>query len=344
MSIAIVGAGVAGLVAAWSIRDGVTVFEKSGNLTGRAATGRYDREGGRVYVDHGAQYIKTDGPALSHLVLSELPRDELSDIARPVWTFDAGNVIAEGDPIQNAAPKWSYRHGLSFLGRLIAGAAGLTIRTQQGIAAIKMDKAGAFELVDTEGQSTGRFDHVIVAIPAGEAADLIARSQISRGEQLALEQALRTAAYRRCLSVVLGFDRPLMPRPYYALVNTDRAHPISWVGAEHDKPGHVPVGHAALVVQMAGAYSLARWDDEAEVVVRDVAARTSALLGEDLTAPAWTDVQRWRYALPDALADPSTLNGIVKGLWFAGDYLAGGRVHLAAESGYQAARQSGARR
>jgi predicted NAD/FAD-dependent oxidoreductase len=70
-------------------------------------------------------------------------------------------------------------------------------------------------------------------------------------------------------------------------------------------------------------------------VIREVAGLASQVLGEDLSAPDWTDIQTWRYSQPDVMLDPAEVNGVVPGLWFAGDYLRGGRVHLAAEVGVE---------
>ena len=55
--IAIIGAGVSGLAAAWALKDSdweVSVFEKSRGPSGRAAT----RTINGVRVDHGANYFK----------------------------------------------------------------------------------------------------------------------------------------------------------------------------------------------------------------------------------------------------------------------------------------------
>ena len=61
------------------------------------------------------------------------------------------------------------------------------------------------------------------------------------------------------------------------------------------------------------------------------------LLQEELPRPAWSDVHKWQYALPDSGCDSERLHAD-DGLFFAGDYLAGqGRLHLALESGWAAA-------
>ncbi|MDX1531103.1 MAG: NAD(P)-binding protein, partial [Rhodothermales bacterium] len=59
--LAIIGAGAAGLAAAFGLRDSgvaVTLFEKSRGVSGRAATRRRTADGQTWRYDHGAQYVK----------------------------------------------------------------------------------------------------------------------------------------------------------------------------------------------------------------------------------------------------------------------------------------------
>lgn len=337
MTIAVIGAGIAGLTAAYRLGGAVVVFEKSRGLGGRVATRWYERLSGRVYVDHGAQYLKTESEPLRSLMLHELSTADLSDIGRPVWTFDAAHVISEGDTEQNTAPKWSYRHGVSTLGKLLADAGRFEVRLRVRVGKLKLRPDGCYALYDTEGTHLGDYEQVLVAIPSGQAAELLAESDLPSTESLALQAALQTAVYRRCLSITFGYERAIAPRPFYALVNSDKRDPMAWLAFEHDKVGHVPSGYSVIVAQMGETYSLERWEAANEELVNEVAAHVSRLLGERLTDFDWADIQRWRYSQPNTLADPSQLNGIVRGLWFAGDYLHGGRVHLAAESGERAA-------
>ena len=333
MAIAVIGAGIAGLTAAYRLGDAVVVFEKSRGFGGRAATRWYERPSGRIYVDHGAQYLKTENEALRRLMLEELSAADLSDIARPVWTFDADHVIREGDPEQNAAPKWSYRHGVSTLGKLLADAGRFEVRLRTRVGKLRLLADGRFALYDVENNPLGEYEQVLIAIPSGQAAELLADSDLPQAEQIALQTALQAASYRRCLSIALGYERDVAPRPFYALVNSDKRDPLAWLAYEHNKLGHAQRGQSVLVAQMGETYSLEQWEADNEAIVNEVAAHISKLLGERLTDFDWADIQRWRYSQPNTLADPSQLNGVLRGLWFTGDYLIGGRVHLAAESG-----------
>lgn len=339
MSIAIIGAGIAGLTAAHALakRETVTVFEKSRGYGGRAATRWHELpDGGRVYIDHGAQYIKDESAALHDLIHAQLPTDDLVDIGRPVWIFDAANKVADGDPAQNNTPKWTYKQGLATLGKLIVQAGGLDVRLNVRVGRIEWIEH-RYRLFDDENNELGRYEQVLVAIPSGQAAELIAKGNFPAIEQRSLVDALGRPIYRRCITVAFGYGREFKKRPYYALVDTSRSHPLSWLAFENDKPGHVPPGHTVIVAQMAGAYSAERWDADQSTVIAEVADHATRLLNEDVRAADWTEFHRWRYSLPDKTLSEIELNTCMPRLWFAGDWARGGRVHQAAQCGYDVA-------
>jgi predicted NAD/FAD-dependent oxidoreductase len=349
---------MAGLAAARALRQRrpnleIVIYEASRGLGGRATTRR--RAG--FAFDHGAQYAKTPTPELERLLTHELPAEDLRDIGRPVWTFDGAGAIAAGDPAQNADPKWTYRHGLDRLGELLG--AGVDIRCELRIGRVgrktkderrKTSVVGAsssfvlrlssegYQLFDTHEQLIGEADLILLTPPAPQAAEILSASDLDAATRDTLVAELGRATYRRCISLALAYARRL-ERPFYALVNIDRAHPIAWLACEHDKgPERCPPGHSLLILQMAPRWSEEQWQAQEAELERLVAERAGALLGEDLRAPLWSDVQRWRYALPDNGSDFAALNGTGSGLFFAGDYTAGqGRVHLAIESGWRAA-------
>ena len=337
MKLAIIGAGMAGLTAAHTLRRAhpaieVVIFEKSRGVGGRVATRRLH---GATF-DHGAQYVKAPTPELETLLRQSLPAATLADIALPVWTFDRHNQIAEGDPSQNSEPKWSYSDGITRLAKALAH--DLDLRRETPISRIAQAN-GSYILFDQRAAIVGVADAVLLTPPAPQTHALIAASALPQTAQHIILTELARAAYRPCLSVTLGYPPQLRPRPFYALVNTDRRHPIAWLAYEHRKPGRSDDDQHVLIAQMAPDWSREHWDDPLPLLTERVAALIGSLLAEDLPLPRWSDRQGWRYALPDGCADFDTLNRAIGGLFFAGDYTAGqGRVHLAIEQGWRVAR------
>jgi len=91
------------------------------------------------------------------------------------------------------------------------------------------------------------------------------------------------------------------------------------------------------VAQMAPVFSRAHFDDAPERVAALATEATAGLLGVDLGEPTWHDLARWRDALPDTTCNLAALNRDHDVLLFGGDYVAGGRVHLALQAGLDVA-------
>jgi len=338
LSAAIIGAGCSGLAAAQELRDAgyaVTVFETSDGVGGRAAT---RKQQGFIY-DYGAQYIKSGSSVSVSLITGRFRLDDLVDIGKPVWVFDRHGHIQEGDPVQNAEPKWNYRSGLNALAKRMAQ--GLEIRLQTRIDHLRQNIAG-WSLFDETGNHAGEFERVLIAIPASQAVELIQASELADVQRKDFCALLQTASYNPLISVILGYRPVPQARPYYALVNTDKAHAISWLAWEHEKaPVRVPNGSGLLIAQMAPQYSRDLWDLPPDEIISDVANRVTTLLHEKLNNTIFSDIYHWRYALPVEKADAQRLNTLALpiGLAFCGDAFVGGRVHLALEHGVEVARQ-----
>ncbi len=339
-SIAIIGAGCSGLAAAHELRRtgySVTVLEKNSEVGGRAATGKH---AGFIY-DYGAQYIKGDNPASvsETLIMKDFYLPDLIDIGKPVWVFDQHGHIQEGDPLQNRGPKWTYRSGLNALAQRMA--AGLLVRLETPLGHLQQHSTG-WSLFDALGQHIGDFAQVLITIPASQAVALIEASQLLNGQGERICALLRQASYNPLISVMLGYQSAPQAHPYYALVNTDKSHAISWLAWEHEKaPERVPTHAGLLIAQMAPHYSRAHWQTPNHEVIRDVANRVATLLNEPLAPPIFTDIYRWSQALPTEKADAQSLNALSLplGLAFCGDAFVGGRVHLALEHGIAVAHQ-----
>lgn len=344
MRLAVIGAGAAGLAAAYGLRNStldVTVFEKSRGVSGRAATRRRTTAHGPWRYDHGANYVKTpeESPA-GALLHEELATEGLVDIARDVWTFDAEGSLRAGDPAHDREGKWTYTEGISQLGKRLAAAARAPVHTETRITHLTRSARGW--TLHADGSDTlGPFDAVLITPPAPQGADLLAASSFDADRRAVLVDALRAATYRKQFTLALAFDRAI-ERPddrLYALLNADGAHPVAWLAFEEDKPGHVPEGCSLLVAQMASGWTRDHYAEDLDALVTAARPLLAELLGVALPDPLWADRQRWRYALPDRPADTEALaTGDSVGLFFAGDYEQGaGRVHRALESGLGAA-------
>ncbi|GAC1645095.1 MAG: FAD-dependent oxidoreductase [Ktedonobacteraceae bacterium] len=337
-SVAIIGAGMSGLAAAHTLQEAgrtVTLFEKSRGVGGRAAT---RRRNGFIY-DHGAQYFKGGSELSTEWITRKFPTPDLLDIAKPVWIFDSTGTIQEGDAKQNADPKWSYSSGFTSFSKRMAE--GLDVRLETLVGRVQHTSSG-WSVFGVENEHLGNFDFLLITIPATQAMSLIEASSFGDETRQAILAELGKARYNPLISVMLGYKPTPQTRPYYALVNTDKGHPISWLAWEHEKaPERTPEGTGLLIAQMAPQYSKEHRETPQPVLFQNVAQLVSTLIDEQLPTPIFTDVQYWRYALPSEKANAENLLAITLSLSlaFCGDAFVGGRVHLALQDGVHVAQR-----
>lgn len=311
-SIAIVGAGLAGLSCANALQaagHSVVLFEKSRGPAGRMSTRRTDD----WQCDFGAQYFVARDPAFC----AEVERWTEARVAQPwqprlgsfdgrVWTPSSTALVRHvGVPSMTAPAHW-LAQGLQVHSRLTVQ----TIESSEGGWTLHCAETGAPKAV---------FGTVLLAMPAPQATALL-------GEHApGLSGVAARAGMRACWALMLRFDAPLTWDFDAAFVNQG---PLSWIARDTSKPGR-PRGETWVL------HATADWshdhleDDPAEVA--------SALLKafSDLGAPgpaAWT-AHRWRYATnAPALTEGCAWDSVAR-LGLCGDWLHGGKVEGAWLSG-----------
>ncbi len=339
-NIAIIGAGLSGLAAAYRLAEidsNVTVFEKSKGVSGRAAS--RSRNGCRY--DYGANYFKVSSDEVARLLFQSLPTDGLCRIVGDVDIFDGNGIVAAGDANQNAAAKWSYRDGISTIGKRIVESAGLKVAGDTPITGLESQQ-GKWILKTERGIAGEGFDAVLLTPPAPQTIALLESSGIDPALRDALMSELGRARYHSQFTVVLNFPGTVsLPGDAFALINSDRRHDIAWMSHENRKPGHVPAGESLFIVQMSPDWTESHYECPREEVIAAALEKVSPFLGGDLPPVNWSDMQRWRYAHPFTAADPEKMRpASAVGLYFAGDaFLGKGRVPGAIETGLAAARE-----
>jgi len=307
-TIAIIGAGLAGLSAARSLAArglAVHLFDKGRAPGGRLATRRAEHGGRRLQFDHGAQYLRAAGPGFA-AALEEAGAAPWPDAARRV-----------GVPGMSALPR-ALGAGLSIatsrhVGR-IGGAPGAFLVQHWDAAEAK---PGA-PLPLSAPAEDGPFSAVLVTQPAPQAAALLP----------GLAASLAPVRYAPCWTVMAAFDTAL-PLP-----DTLRpeGHAIGWAARDSSKPGR-DGGAECWVVQAGPGWSRAHLEARAEEVIAPLLAALGTLAPRPLPAPVWAAAHRWRYALLEAPLDAPCLWDAERRIGLAGDWCLAGRAEAAWDSG-----------
>lgn len=306
-TIAIVGAGIAGLTLAQGLADAhrVTVFEKSRGFGGRLAT----RRSGPFQFDHGAQFITAQTDAFRTFT------DQLRG-AGVIANWPAAFVELRRDAV-SARRQWGddYPHyvgvpGMSAIGKHLA--AELDVRLETHVDALERDGAG-WRLYGEGRAPLGIFDWVVCTAPAAQTAKLLASTPLASQTGRVRMQA--------CCALLLGFGEAPDVDWQAALV---RDADISWVSVNSSKPGRPAA--PALVVHSTNAWANEHLDDEAGTVQQHLAAELLEVTGIDAGAATFTALHRWRYANVDRqTGDPYALD-VQQRLAACGDWFVRGRV------------------
>lgn len=318
LSIAVVGAGVAGLACARHLTEAhldVRLFDKGRSPGGRLATRRTETPLGEVSFDHGAQYISVRDSAFARVM-----EDFASTGAAAVWEFDDGMNA----PARTRLQRWVGTPGMSTLARQMAE--GLAIETSVRVTRVRTDGDGWRLEINRPGReqstSEGPFDAVVLALPAEQAAPLLA----SVAPGLAAEAASATTA--PCWASLFAFDRR-----FEALFEARRfggGKALAWVARETSKPGRT--GPEAWVVHANPAWSRTNIDLTLEQAADALFSAFRGVVPE-APRPTWLQAHRWRYAFVETPTkspfawDPDLRIGL------CGDWRTGAHVEAAWLSG-----------
>jgi hypothetical protein len=300
----VVGAGVAGLVAAGALRAQgaeVIVLDKGRAPGGRLAT-RRTPEG---TFDHGAQFVTVRDPRVA-------PH-------RDRWV-DAGALRPWFDEALRGEA------GMSSLARHLA--AGADVRCEVTVTAV--ERAGdGWRVRDAAGRAY-EAERVVLTAPVPQSLALVDAGGVALDP--AARAALDAVTYERCLAgMFVGRWPSHLPPHGVARVEGDV---IGWLASNQAKGVSAA---PTLTAHATAAWSASHWGDDDEAALAALTAAVAHAIGADAVPVA---LKRWRYARPTVtLAGPVVHREGRATLVLAGDAFdaAGGRVEGAALAGLAAA-------
>ncbi len=324
MKVVIVGAGIAGLVAAHElVAAGVDVamVDKGRSVGGRLATRRI----GEARLDHGAQFFTVRTPAFQRRVDDWLDRGLLD-----VWNHGFDPDATDGHP------RYVATGGMNSLAKdLASGLDGTTCTVETSTMAFTVrhpaaaspsisgdDSVAAWEVViDDATVRTG--DAVILTSPLPQSLALLVDSEVE------MDSTLMRTEYDRTICLLVTLDRPAALPSTGAVQGGDEV--FGFIGDNRSK-GVSPVD--AITFHANPQWSEAHWDDDAELLEL-LTHEARRWLGDATIIEA--QVKKWRLATPRSIwPDPcwASADGTIV---MAGDAFAGPKVEGAHNSGLAAA-------
>lgn len=320
--IAIVGGGIAGLACARVLAErghAVTVFDKGRKAGGRLSTRRFEG----LAFDHGAQYFTARDPDF----VAQLDQLVAAGHVQP-WRGTI-TVLGEGalwcETIA-ARDRFVGVPGMSGVARGLAEDLHVVAQTRVAAVAFRRRKGeGPWRLRSVDGDDLGGFDRVVIAVPSGQAVDLLASAP-------GLAEAAASCRMSKCLVAMMGVARPL-PLEWDGAFVQGRA--VSWIGRNSSKPDRPrPPGPECWVVHGSPGWSEANFDAPPEEFAETLKREFTELSGLETLRVTHLVGHRWGYAEVPAPLPERFLYDAALGIGACGDWCGGARVEGAWCSGH----------
>jgi len=309
MRVVVVGAGIAGLMAAQSLithGHDVVVVDKGRSPGGRIATRRIDN----ATLDHGAQFFTVRDSLFESHVSEWIASGVVTEWCRG---FDSTTQNNDG------FPRYRGVHGMTDIAKHLAQ--GLNMRCNTLAFSIARGATSKWQLKIDDG-SVLDADAIIVTCPLPQAYALLVTASIELPESMLRTEYDRTI----CLLAVLN-QSSAVANPG-GLQNPDET--FSFIADNAIKGISSAV---ALTLHANPQFSLDHWDDQLEDVHQLLLQRAKPWIGDATVSTS--QIKKWRLATPLTIwPERYWTNDMIV---LAGDAFGGPKIEGAALSGLSAA-------
>jgi predicted NAD/FAD-dependent oxidoreductase len=303
MQIAVIGAGISGLVCARKLAVAghrVVVIEKSRSLGGRCATRKF----GEHLVDTGAQYFTLRDEGIRREI-EQLAGGQLKKIEKP--------ILSDGQIYRPGEERFYLANGNNRLGSLLAE--GLEVRKECEVGRV-VQEGKRWKVLGEE------YDLVVSSAPWPQTAALFG-----------LDPGI--VLFEPNLTMLLEYS-VLWDGSCYAKIDSSGREPLAWVACENEKAGRIQNGKSVFVVQTSIDYSREKLESKPEVWMEDLQSRLEEEWGLDVGLRGAVFGHRWRYARRSGDATPPRMG---TGLYVCGDSVSDSRIESVWRNGEETAGQ-----
>lgn len=305
-TIAIIGAGMAGLSAAHALQQAglpVQLFDKSRGSGGRLSSKRSEIGA----LDVGAPGFLAHDPAF---------QAALDD-------WHAAGRCARWAAADDSQPYWVGVPRMSAISRGLLGELPATFSCR--ISEVFRGERH-WQLLDTAGASHGPFSHVIVALPAPQAGALLTAAP-------ALAARAASVVMEPVWAVALGFAEALPGAQHSLRFDDEILQQATHDGAKPGRDNRLD----SWVLHATARWTRQHLDLPKEQVIDRLAHAFAERLGQRLPHAEFALAHRWLYAYPARRNDWGVLADSQQGLFACGDWCLDGTVEGAWRSGQHAA-------
>lgn len=323
MRVAIIGAGLSGLLLANALKEKmcVTLFEKARGVGGRMSTRRADP----FSFDHGAPFFTACTPAFRAFLAPFMQ----AGVVAP-WQGRFIGLDADGGGESDLDDGTRLVGTPRMNGLCKALSQGLDVRLSCEVAPLQKRHANQWHLASAQGDPLGAFDWVISSAPAPQTQRLFGATGVPPA-------TLAPPPMAGCFSLMLGTHTPWARDWAGARLQND---PLSWISCDSTKPGRRR-DVTSIVAQAHGAWVKAHLDEDLARVEAHMIEATCRVLSIAHGDIVHRSLHRWRYAFAEDAQNQDAFLDAALGLACTGEQTRTGGVealwHSAQNLGHQIA-------
>jgi renalase len=318
--IAIVGAGMAGLVCARELqaagRD-VVVIDKSRGLGGRLATRRL----GETHADHGVCYLKPKVDRFRALIDDLVRQGVVAVWSDRLHQLSAAGLVLDPQP----QPRYAAPKGATAIAKALAK--GLTLELNRQIQSIQPIEGG-WQLTSQDPEFTLTAKIVILGIPAPQALPLV--RSIANPEFV---ESIQVIEFAPCLCAIAVYPE-LGDLGGLRGVTCLDDELLGWIGFDSTK--QIDPKQTTMIIQSNATFAADEFDSEdLNRVAQRMCDRAAAVLTMPwISEPELLQLHRWKYAFAINPIESQFLSATTDSpLYCIGDWCGGDRVESAFLSG-----------
>lgn len=323
LDVAIVGAGLSGLICAQQLRRSgyqVALIEKSRGLGGRLATRRLPD----TCADHGVRYLDEQGDRTRSLI--QVGRDR--NLLQP-WIETEYRLNGELHPTATH-PRYVATDGMTTIAKALA----TNLHIHRSLRVVQLTANQTWTLTCESG-ATFEARSIGLAIPAPQAVTLLKSIESPPTDLLAQVQSVE---FDPCLTVIATYSsehQAEVGRLPWRAIEADH-NEFGWIGIDSSKRANstAPV----IVIHSSAEFAIEFLEaEDLQPIAKQLLNSASKLLPW-LNQPETMQIHRWRYAFvrracPDAVVSATHPLPIA----CCGDWCGGANVEAALRSGEAAA-------
>ncbi len=274
--------------------------------------------------------------------------DNLIEIKKWIFPFDKDyniNFDEISASSHNQKTKYTYLDGIRYLGDLLLKNSKMKYEIQfsKNVSKINQNEDNSWTLF-SEDENLGDYDYIIFGVPSPNIARVLMNSNFKDSDKLFFKNSTETLinnTYKKIFSLAIAYNRKDVGdefNKFFALINSDRKNPISWVCIENEKnrPYLENKDHLLLVVQMSDEFSLKYQNTEKADVFKIILESLTKLFPSLRNINyKFSDLKLWGHALPTGKLNENLIKELGdRNIFVIGDCIIGkGRVDEAMLTG-----------